>query len=97
MDLLTVVEHEMGHVLGFAEDGNPAGIMGEVLAAGIRRVPILPSAIQSTAVRYNQFNQGVSWAAALTLSIAPSNVPASTGSVGTLCLGKGGRSVARDG
>jgi len=28
MDLLTVVEHEMGHVLGLAEDGDPAGNMG---------------------------------------------------------------------
>jgi hypothetical protein len=46
MDLLTVVEHEMGHVLGLAENGNPDGVMDEKLETGIRRLAILPAAGQ---------------------------------------------------
>jgi hypothetical protein len=44
MDLLTVVVHEMGHVLGLAENGDPQGVMDETLEAGIRRLPALSSA-----------------------------------------------------
>jgi hypothetical protein len=39
VDLLTVVEHELGHVLGL-DDTAGAGLMGQYLAPGTRRVPI---------------------------------------------------------
>jgi hypothetical protein len=39
MDLLSVVSHELGHVLGL-EDGSDRGdVMGEALAPGVRRLP----------------------------------------------------------
>jgi hypothetical protein len=39
IDLLSVVAHELGHLLGYGEaDGN--GVMGEYLAPGVRHVPI---------------------------------------------------------
>ena len=41
MDLLTVLMHELGHVLGFGHDGE--GVMYEPLAAGTRSVPAAPS------------------------------------------------------
>ena len=41
MDLLTVVMHELGHVLGFADGSQLAGgVMNETLEAGTRLVPV---------------------------------------------------------
>ena len=37
MDLLSVVMHEMGHVLGF--EHSETGVMSETLAAGVRAMP----------------------------------------------------------
>ena len=37
MDLLTVLEHEIGHVLGF--DHEATGVMEDTLATGTRRTP----------------------------------------------------------
>ena len=37
MDLLTVVMHEMGHVLGYEHEAS--GIMQDTLAAGVRELP----------------------------------------------------------
>jgi hypothetical protein len=40
VDLLSVVAHEMGHVLGYFEDGDAANtVMSEDLPVGVRRVP----------------------------------------------------------
>jgi hypothetical protein len=39
VDLLTVVEHELGHELGL-EDNNGTGLMGLYLAPGVRRDPV---------------------------------------------------------
>ena len=38
MDLLTVLEHELGHLLGF--DHKETGVMAETLATGIRETPM---------------------------------------------------------
>ena len=40
MDLLTVLAHELGHVLGFEHDAAPGYLMSETLAPGIRLLPI---------------------------------------------------------
>ena len=37
MDLLTVLEHEVGHLLGRGHEAD--GVMAETLAPGIRRMP----------------------------------------------------------
>ena len=37
MDLLTVLEHEIGHVLGF--DHEQTGVIEDTLATGTRRTP----------------------------------------------------------
>ena len=57
MDLLTVVEHEMGHVLGLEHTVQPGQVMDATLAAGIRLVlynngalPVVAQASQSTTV-----------------------------------------------
>jgi hypothetical protein len=39
VDLLTVVAHEMGHVLGIAELTNPNDVMFQDLALGVRKMP----------------------------------------------------------
>ena len=37
LDLLTVLEHELGHLLGY--DHTDSGLMADTLAAGIRETP----------------------------------------------------------
>jgi hypothetical protein len=44
MDLLSTVLHEMGNVMGFAEDTGP-DVTGSVLAPGTRRLPALEGAV----------------------------------------------------
>jgi hypothetical protein len=39
MDLLSVVAHELGHLLGLDHDDRDGDVMGEALAIGVRRVP----------------------------------------------------------
>jgi hypothetical protein len=39
IDLLSVVAHELGHLLGYGEDDS-AGVTGEYLAPGVRHVPV---------------------------------------------------------
>ena len=43
MDLLTVLEHEVGHLLGY--DHEDGGVMADTLAAGVRRAPAAGGAI----------------------------------------------------
>ena len=40
MDLLTVLAHELGHLLGFEHDTAPGHLMSETLAPGVRLLPI---------------------------------------------------------
>jgi hypothetical protein len=40
MDLLSVVTHELGHVLGLADSANLRDVMGEALSPGVRRLPM---------------------------------------------------------
>jgi hypothetical protein len=49
IDLLSVVAHEMGHLLGFGHD-NGDDVMSEALAAGVRHVPI-PKPLTATTVK----------------------------------------------
>ncbi len=44
MDLLTVLAHELGHLLGFEHDPAPGHLMSETLAPGTRLLPIGSSA-----------------------------------------------------
>ena len=47
MDLATVVEHELGHILGLADvpgSGNSTNIMAEYLDVGVQRIPTAKSA-----------------------------------------------------
>jgi hypothetical protein len=50
VDLLTVVEHELGHVLGL-EDTTEDGLMGIFLGTGVRRVPAPESAAEASPAR----------------------------------------------
>ncbi len=64
MDLLTVIAHELGHVLGFEHDDD--GVMAETLAAGIRQMP------GSDVLSVNQVfatSQNAWWADALTSDV----------------------------
>jgi hypothetical protein len=50
IDLLSVVAHEMGHMLGYGEDDSDT-VTGEYLAPGVRHVPVAalpPSGLTST-------------------------------------------------
>src|SRR5207244_11830459 len=47
MDLLTVVMHEMGHVLGYEHEA--LGVMQDTLAAGVRE---LPNGLQPSVARH---------------------------------------------
>jgi hypothetical protein len=40
MDLRSVLDHEFGHVLGLEDSDNLQDVMGETLAAGVRRLPV---------------------------------------------------------
>ncbi len=40
MDLLTVLAHELGHVLGLEHDPEPGHLMSDTLAPGVRLLPI---------------------------------------------------------
>jgi hypothetical protein len=39
MDLRSVLDHEFGHVVGLEDSDNLQDVMGETLAAGVRRLP----------------------------------------------------------
>jgi hypothetical protein len=53
VDLLTVVAHELGHVLGY-EDSGATGLMAEYLGTGVRRLPTpIPTADQAIPPPHN--------------------------------------------
>jgi hypothetical protein len=53
MDLLSVVNHELGHVLGLEDSQNTQDVMGATLAPGVRRLPttsdVLATGVEPTA------------------------------------------------
>ena len=78
MDLLTVVTHELGHVLGYGDDAGPA-VMATTLAPGVRRAPeAAPSApaasTSAVGVQVGQVVRG-SEASALPTSLIISQAP----------------------
>ncbi len=70
MDLLTVVEHEMGHVLGLAETVDSQGIMDESLETGIRRLAVLPT-IDEGAIGVSTLANTATWATTVSSGQAP--------------------------
>jgi hypothetical protein len=52
MDLLTVMAHEMGHVIGLSDDGSADGLMAWTLPAGVRRVPT-PGDVAASAAAFS--------------------------------------------
>jgi hypothetical protein len=74
LDLLTVVAHELGHVLGIAELNDPSDVMNESLALGQRKTPttadvmiagLQPTNIQPTPVGSNSSSQSNAWKASV--------------------------------
>jgi uncharacterized delta-60 repeat protein len=45
IDLLTVLAHELGHVLGIGELANPSDVMFEYLHVGVRKVPTMADVV----------------------------------------------------
>jgi hypothetical protein len=52
MDLVSVISHELGHVLGLPDIANPHDVMGETLAAGVRRLPTVRDVLAALAVHH---------------------------------------------
>ena len=72
MDLLSVVAHEMGHVLGLEDGHDTQDVMGETLAPGVRRLPVasdLPAQLSSPSA--------VPVAVAVTVTLPAVSTPAS--------------------
>ena len=88
MDLLTVVMHEMGHLLGRDHSANPRSLMAEELATGQRRLPapetlattshfaISTNKVESHRITANGFQVTASAAANSTLAALHSAVSA---------------------
>jgi len=54
MDLLTVVMHELGHILGLADvNVDSANVMSDTLATGIRRTEIILNQVSFSAAAYD--------------------------------------------
>jgi hypothetical protein len=74
LDLLTVVMHELGHVLGHDDEGageGPAGLMHHELASGTRRLPTdLPEAELSRPLHNYHFAEDVNGDGQVTLADA---------------------------
>jgi len=78
MDLLTVVMHELGHVLGFEHHANGAApdVMTVSLALGIRRIPISASGQGATAATISsEPAQTISAPSTTTISSPPPTGP----------------------
>jgi uncharacterized repeat protein (TIGR01451 family) len=50
MDLVSVVAHEFGHVLGLVDCDNLQDVMGETLASGVRRLPTANDLLAGTSL-----------------------------------------------
>jgi hypothetical protein len=86
MDLLTVVEHELGHVLGLADldpQAVPHDLMTQTLATGVRRVAT-PSDVMMVAPTGSDSNAGLS---------AQTNASVTTGVTNDLPSGTDGGAV----
>lgn len=73
VDLLTVVTHELGHILGFVDHEGSAGVMAETLAPGQRRLPTTATATThgQTKADVAIMLAGLSRGLAATVTIAP--------------------------
>ncbi|HTX31957.1 MAG TPA: matrixin family metalloprotease, partial [Solirubrobacteraceae bacterium] len=89
MDLVTVVAHELGHVLGYGESSDPSNLMYEWLSPGETRT--ITSAAQLSGVpAYDTSSNDPVLQSAGPISISVGGLPATTLSVGSVAIGSTG-------
>jgi hypothetical protein len=96
MDLRSVLDHEFGHVLGLQDCDNLRDVMGETLAAGVRRLPSasdLSYRGPSNALLISALGQG-SGAAPGGVQAQPATSPSPAPAAGAASAGAAGSSQA---
>jgi uncharacterized repeat protein (TIGR01451 family) len=83
MDLLTVVSHEVGHVLGFGDHASGNDIMTTTLDTGMRRLPEAPGNVAAVAAQGGAaVSAGVSLSASSRTEVgSTSTVPGATAAI----------------
>ena len=76
MDLLSVVAHELGHLIGLDHDPDNSNVMGETLATGTRRLPSGSDPLELQGVEFWTFRAGFVPSTAITASDNSGNADA---------------------